>query len=421
MSVDTAVGTSVVGKGADPAESAATDPGTGLSVVEQILDAARWAPSGDNSQPWRFELSSDEHVVVHAFDTRRHCVYDLEGRASQLSVGALLETMRIAASAHRRSLQVTRRSDAHDEHPVFDVRCILQAGLQADPLAASIRQRSVQRKALTTQPLTAAQIAQLEAAVAPGYTVRWFQSPGERMRLAWLAARSAKIRLTIPEAYAVHRDIIEWDAQFSDERVPDQALGADAFTVKSMRWAMTSWERVRFMNRWFGGTLAPRLQLDLLPGLRCAAHFALIAGKPPEGIDDYLAAGAAVQRFWLTATDLGLQLQPQYTPLVFADYARKGTPFTRVAGARERAHRIAVMLAETLGKSSAEAAVFLGRVGHGTAATSRSLRLSLDRLRWTGPQTRGYPDVEPERAAMARPTASAASIPSTAADMMPPA
>ena len=69
-----------------------------MSPIEQILDTARWAPSGDNTQPWRFEIVSNNRIVVHAFDTRSHCVYDLDGHPSQLSVGALLETIRIAAS-----------------------------------------------------------------------------------------------------------------------------------------------------------------------------------------------------------------------------------------------------------------------------------------------------------------------------------
>ena len=65
-----------------------------------ILDQARWAPSGDNTQPWRFELAAPDHVVVHASDTRADTVYDLDGHPSQISVGALLETIAIAASAH---------------------------------------------------------------------------------------------------------------------------------------------------------------------------------------------------------------------------------------------------------------------------------------------------------------------------------
>ena len=58
--------------------------------ITDILELARWAPSGDNTQPWRFEVIDDHHLVVHAFDTRDHCVYDLDGHPSQIAHGALL-------------------------------------------------------------------------------------------------------------------------------------------------------------------------------------------------------------------------------------------------------------------------------------------------------------------------------------------
>jgi nitroreductase len=354
-----------------------------VTPIEEILDLARWAPSGDNSQPWRFEIVAADHVVVHAFDTRRHCVYDLEGRASQLAVGALLETIRIAATLHGATVRIVRRADAPEEQPLIDVWLERVAGVSADPLAAFIRDRSVQRKPFSTAPLASDARRRLEDAVGPGFRVVWFEGWSQRLRMAWLATRSAKIRLTTPEAYAVHRDIIEWGARYSEDKVPDQALGADPLTVRSMRWALTSWPRVRTMNRYFGGTLLPRLQLDFLPGLRCAAHFALLADEPATDVDGYLAAGAAVQRFWLACTALGLQLQPQYTPLVFADYARRQVPFTRVVAARERATAVAQLLDRRLGPTAAPRAVFLGRVGRGTAPHARSLRLPLDRLLWT--------------------------------------
>ena len=350
--------------------------------LADVLDLARWAPSGDNSQPWRFELVSDSHVVVHAFDTRRHCVYDLDGRASQLSVGALLETMRIAASARRFEMRTERRIDAPDEHPLIDA-WFTPSSISADPLHAAILKRSVQRKPLSSRRLDERARAELERSVGPAYGVIWFESLHDRARMAWLAVRSAKIRLTIPEAYAVHRDIIEWNARFSEERVPDQALGADPMTLQSMKWAMASWSRIETMNRFFGGTVMPRIQLDLLPGLRCAAHFAIVANAAPSGIDAQLAAGAAVQRFWLTATSLGLQLQPQYTPIVFAGYARAGKRFTQVAPAIQRAGEVARSLERLLGGRS-DRAIFLGRVGHGPVAVARSLRLPLERLLWQG-------------------------------------
>ncbi|MBV9889853.1 MAG: molybdopterin biosynthesis protein MoeY [Rhizobacter sp.] len=266
---------------------------------------------------------------------------------------------------------------------MYDVRFVADAALAADPLHASIVERRVQRRSLSMRPIDDDAKAQLERSVGERYSVSWFEPLAGRLRWARLAAQKGHLRLTIPEAYAVHREVIAWNTRFSEDRLPDQALGASALSLRSMRWAMASWERVRRMNRWYGGTLAPRVELDLLPGLRCAAHVAIVADRPARGIDDHVATGSAVQRFWLTATALGVQFQPQYTPLVFAAYARRQLAFSKDRQAMARAERVRRGLDALLGVA-AEATVFLGRIGHGPRATSRSLRLPLERLAWRG-------------------------------------
>lgn len=350
------------------------------SVLENILDQARWAPSGDNTQPWRFEVVDPRHVVVHGFDTRSHCVYDLDGHPSQLSLGALLESMALAASSHGLRMEARRRGGLPDTLPTFDVHFVDSPGMLPDPLAAFLPQRSVQRRRLSTRHLRASEKAALAASLPPGYSVQWFE--GWRMRLACarLMYDNAKLRLTMPEAHKVHRDVIEWGARFSADRIPEQALGVDPMTARLMRWVMHSWRRVDFFNTWLGGTIAPRLQMDLLPGLYCAAHFVLLAEAPPRHIDDYVAAGRAMQRFWLTATQLGLQLQPELTPLIFARYVRERRAFSRTDGMLELAQELALQCQAVLGAVAFDRAVFLGRIGAGPAAQARSLRRPLQDL-----------------------------------------
>ena len=200
------------------------------------------------------------------------------------------------------------------------------------------------------------------------------------MRLARLAAMNAKIRLTIREAYEVHRAVIAWNSSTSDDRMPDASLGADPLTLAVMRRAMVSWERVHFLNRYAAGTLAPRLSLDLLPGVRCSAHFALIAPKEPLNIVDRVNAGRAVQQLWLTATKLGLQMQPSYTPLVFARYFREGRRFTTSADAYPTAAKVNARLNQLLGQERAVRTVFLGRIGPARNVVGRSLRLPMEQL-----------------------------------------
>lgn len=349
-------------------------------ALADILELARWAPSGDNTQPWRFEVIDDHRFVVHAFDTRAHCVYDLDGHPSQIAHGALLETLAIAASAHGLRADISRRPDSPDTHPDYLVELVPDSSVTVDPLLSYIKERSVQRRPMRTAPLTEAQKQALQQAVGNLYTVRWFQDGSRRLRLARLMFDNAKLRLTMPEAYAVHREIIEWQARFSEDKVPDQALGLDAMTLRLMRWVMASWQRVRFFNTWLAGHLTPRIELDLLPGLLCAAHFAIVAHKAPQTVDDYVAIGRAVQRFWLTATSLGLQLQPELTPLIFGRYVREGRQFSDMPGATETAERLAIRLDEILLDVPASQVAFLGRIGNGTAARSRSLRLPVGRL-----------------------------------------
>jgi hypothetical protein len=147
-----------------------------------------------------------------------------------------------------------------------------------------------------------------------------------------------------------------------------------------MRWAMASWERIAFLNRYLAGTLAPRIELDLIPGLACAAHSVLVAQRTPVTLEDYVATGRALQRFWLTATSLGLQFQPQYTPLVFARYARDAVRFAASERALQQAQSIRAALDRLMGPDVAPRAVFMGRIGAGRPADARSVRLPLERL-----------------------------------------
>ena len=349
------------------------------TTIEQILDLARWAPSGDNMQTWRFEIAAPEHLVVHAYDTRDHCVYDLDGHPSQIAFGTLLETIAIAASGHGLRADIARRPAGRETHPVFDVRFVADAAVVPSPLIGAIRERTVQRRPMKTTPLTAEHKRQLEAVVAPHYTLDWLESRDQKWKAAKLMYNNARLRLTMPEAFDTHRSIIDWKNRVeSPDKVPANALGVDAMTLHLMKWAMVSWRRMKSVNTLMG-TWAPRLQMDLAPGMACAGHFVLRAAGKPASIDDYVAAGRALQRFWLTMTTLGLYMQPEMTPLIFSKYAREHTRFTAEARL-ENAARDLQRQTETLIFKGAGHPVYMGRLGYGPRPAARSVRKSVAQL-----------------------------------------
>jgi hypothetical protein len=348
-------------------------------ILLQILNLARWAPSGDNTQPWRFEIIGDAHIVIHGHDTREHVIYDFEGQPSHMAHGALLETLRLAATRFGVKADWSVRPEQSDSAPIYDV-LLKPSACSEDPLVPFIEQRTVQRRPMSTTPLLPEQKEALVTAIGADFSVQFFESFADRLAVARLLWKNAYLRLTCPEAYSVHCDIIEWNARYSADRIPDQALGVDPMTAKLMQWIMQSWERVDFFNRYLGGTIAPRIQLDFLPALACASHLLLKPMQGQSGLIGHLAAGMALQRLWLTASRLGLHLQPEMTPVVFRWYVQAN----RQISAKQEINAGAIKLArqfEHLSSAQPDTGfAFFCRVGHSKAPRSRSLRKKLSDL-----------------------------------------
>lgn len=349
-------------------------------MILRVLERARWAPSGDNTQPWRFQIIANDQLVVHGHDTRDEVLYDFDGHASHMAHGALLETMRIVASAEGLLMEVRIDADSECRKICYFVRFVEEATLLPDPLHPYIETRTVQRRPMRMKPLSAVQRKALQQAAGDGYSVQLFEGFRERIGIAKLLWDNAFIRLTCPEAFKVHQHVIEWGARFSKDRIPEQAVGVDRLTARLMRWVMQSWSRVEFFNRYLMGTIAPRVQLDYLPALFCAAHLLIRPKTAPSSLKDWVALGSAMQRVWLTATQQGLHLQPEMTPVIFRWYARAGRTFSAHPELAERAGALAANF-EVLAKASeSDPFGFFCRVGLSSTPRSRSNRLDLNAL-----------------------------------------
>lgn len=355
-----------------------------LSKIERILDFARWAPSGDNVQTWKFEILTDHHVRVHGYDTRDWCLYDLQGHASYIALGALLETLKVAASSENLSMEwslseAPATSETSGETQLVDVTFSQEDIVSADSLLPYIKTRTVQRRPLRRNIIPQQVKHSLKESVGDDFKLIWIDGES-RWNMAKLLFKSAKIRLTTKEGYDVHSRVIEWSSRYSEDKIPDQAVGLDSLSLKLMRWALKSWGRVKFLNRYFAGTWLPRIQLDLLPGYACGAHFILVSRKPLNSVEDFLHGGQAVQRLWLKSASLGLQFQPEMTPLIFSQYSDAGIKFSESDKARVMADEVKASLQQYLAGEKVGRGVFMGRLGYGASPKSRSLRKPLEEL-----------------------------------------
>jgi hypothetical protein len=350
-------------------------------ALEAILNIARWAPSGDNAQPWRFCIRGDRDLDVFVQRANPNIYEYRDGEPTLLSAGGLLENIKLAAPAF--GLKARWRFMGSAEG--IDRIAVHFSDSEASPTSELLREitrRSVDRRPFKMRALTWQQKEWLAGALGEGMQVDWFESLSQRRAIAALSGLATRIRLAIPETFQVHRSIVDWENSESEHGIPSQALGLDPVTLLLTRWSMASWERTRFMNLMGAPTFAS-LQMDALPGLFCASYFVIrlkrYSSEPNKAFMETLEAGQSIQRFWLTASQLGLAMQPCVAVLAFWVYAATGRNFTASTMARKTAVRLSQEAEAVLGRN--EEVVFLGRIGwpRGQVA-SRSTRLPLKQL-----------------------------------------
>jgi nitroreductase len=260
-------------------------------MLIDCLTAATAAPSIHNTQPWLFRLG-DGVVDVLADHRRRLAVLDPDGREMYISVGAAVFTLRVALAAAGRPATVSLT-------PEPDVAARLTIGPATEPsraaraLAAVIRRRHTNRRPFADKPVPYGTIEELSgAATAEGATLL---AVGPELRDGVLAlTRTADNRIRANPAYLA--ELAAWTTPpgpFRRDGVPRQAFGPRATDA-------------RLPLRDLGlGNHAPTGTVDFEPDPTLAVLF-----TPDDTVADWLRAGAALQRLWLTATLRGLAVTP---------------------------------------------------------------------------------------------------------------
>ena len=85
-----------------------------INDIKKILEAAVHAPSGENCQPWRFEIRGDE-IGVFNLPKKDQSLYNEGQMASYVAHGALIENILIANRKVYPSVQGT----SSQQHEIY--------------------------------------------------------------------------------------------------------------------------------------------------------------------------------------------------------------------------------------------------------------------------------------------------------------
>ena len=284
-------------------------PMTAEQIARHVVAEAVWAPSVNNTQPWRFVVGPDQ-IGLRADTERRLDVADPDGREMMISCGAALFTARLAL----RSLGYVPRARVLPDpgDPTLVARLSWPGRAAATEferqLCSQVRRRRTHRGAFDPEPLPQGLLAALRAEAAKdGATLRIVADDGRRAALAAAvqrAERSAEL-----DSRRV-RELARWTPAPGSGCA--DGVPATAYPARPER--TDPYFPGRDFARGHGWGLPP---LSTASASRAAGVVGLLTTTADHPAD-WVNAGQALQRVLLIATAYGVAVALHSQPLELA-------------------------------------------------------------------------------------------------------
>jgi nitroreductase len=263
-------------------------------ILKDLIRLATLAPSGHNTQPWRFRTGKHSIDILPDF-SRRTPVVDPDDHHLFTSLGCAGETLNIGAAASGRSGELNFDS-ANDGTVVFSYA---QGAARGSVLSEAITRRQSTRTEYDSHPVAPADLQRLAAATnIPGVDLVLItdRTQMDRVRDLVLAANSAQMADA-----AFVRELKSW-LRFNPRQAT--ANGDGLFSVASGGPSVPTW----LGPTMFDLTFRAEAENDKYARqLNSSAGLAVFVAEKADR-EGWIQAGRACQRFALQATSLGLQV-----------------------------------------------------------------------------------------------------------------
>ncbi|MDI1356567.1 MAG: Rv1355c family protein [bacterium] len=277
--------------------------------VTRIVEAACKAPSGGNSQPWRWVYKNGALYVFNAFHNGPGFLA-FGNFASYVAIGAAAENTILMARELGYDATYTTFPDAAADDLIMSFKFFKQHEKKNNPLVKAIDTRLTNRKLGKRQAIEPQLLALMTKAVSdiPGAGIRFFTSEQELDNIADLLGELEKIRLLEKSG---HRDFVaevRWTVEENDEKrdgvdlrtlelTPSEKVGLEVAKDEKI---------IELINQWQGGGAFKKLTKK---SIQSAGAVGIITMKQGSK-EDFLYGGMALERVWLTANANDIAFQP---------------------------------------------------------------------------------------------------------------
>lgn len=346
-------------------------PSDPLAAIQM---AAHLAPSGGNSQPWRFEVNS-EYFTVQVREDLRDVGIDIGRRGSAVACGAALANAWCTASQLSQLHNAGGKPEFFSENEKGCFGGRLQLGSQSDDLALLgqyVIHRKTNRRLGPKESLEEDIVRKLKSAATRGGGRLIYMSSSEFEPAVEAWVESDRIRFLHER---LHNEL------FSELRSPERESVNDGIDIRAMELSATGQALIQLLRRrdileclseWNVGS---RLGDFARRGFRNSAGVVILAVDGKK-LSDYVRGGFAMELVWLEATGLGIWMQPMH-PLF--GFSQSEEDLIDVAGCRYGPvlHEAKKRAFSRIGLGADESFVLALRVHRGPGPSVLSQRLPL--------------------------------------------
>ncbi len=337
------------------------------------------APSGENCQPWLFKVKNSNTIEVFLRPEQDTSLYSWGQRASYVAVGAAIENTLIACT--REGYEVEKEFFPEGESSLLVVRLILHknAEVTPDPLATALSLRCTNRKPYSVTPLESRDTEELlKAGNILDAKCTITQERSEVNALGHIGSTNEVVMLNNEYLHNFFFSHVSW----TKEEDSKKKIGFFIDTLELPPPAkvgfrfISSWKKARLLNKLLGFNKIVGKQNGAVNAK--ASGIGLIS-LPTNTPASAVSAGRALERTWLTATKLGLSMQPLTGILYF--YMRILAGETEHFNEKEIAHiKTAYNKISEIFSIGDQVPFFMFRIGRGEPPSARASRFTLEEV-----------------------------------------
>ena len=271
--------------------------------IEKILEISVNAPSGSNSQPWKF-MVEDNKITVIALPEKDHPILNYRNRGTLIAHGALIENIVITASAFGYNVKTTIFPSANNLN--ITAILVLESGLvQSDPLFSMVPLRTINRKKYQNKVLTGSQKKELFDAISQfkDIEIKFVEDIKKRKITGDALSINEIVTLENKKLHKLFFEEIVWTLQ-------EENLKQSGLYLKTMELQPPQEAALRLLRNWKMMKLFNYLKFARFIAKDNSKTYSSGAGTGVIIVEDndknFLLVGRAVERLWLKAMQMGL-------------------------------------------------------------------------------------------------------------------